>query len=123
MKTLLIGIVAALSFVACSKPAGDTAPAPSAGTAAAAATPGSGTCPLAQEIATSWCERRLQGCKESAMTTEQCKDAFLKYTKVGACKGTDADKKACLAAVTALPCESFKVTGSSVPAACTSALQ
>jgi hypothetical protein len=57
------------------------------------------------------------------MTTEQCKTAFLKYTAVGACKGSDADKKACLAAVAALPCESFKVTGSSVPAACTTALQ
>lgn len=89
----------------------------------AAARPGSPTCALAQEIATSWCERRLQGCKESPMTTDQCKDAFLKYTAVGACKGTDADKKACLAAVAALPCESFKVTGSSVPGACTTALQ
>jgi hypothetical protein len=57
------------------------------------------------------------------MTADQCKDAFLKYTAVGACKGSDADKTACLAAVAAMPCESFKVTGSSVPAACTTALK
>jgi hypothetical protein len=146
MKMALGGIASVL-LVACNKSAGDTAPpsstgavattsaksastTPAASTSPAASAPvvasapaGSATCPLAQEIATSWCARRLEGCKESAMTATQCKDAFLKYTAVGACKGSDADKKTCLAAVATLPCEKFKVTGSSVPAACTLALQ
>jgi hypothetical protein len=147
MKRALVGVGAVL-LVACNKSAGDAPPSSTSAVAtasvpataiasasaasapplasaapAASARASAAACPLAQEIATSWCARRLEGCKESAMTAEQCKDAFVKYTAIGACKGSDADKRACLTAVAALPCEKFKVTGSSVPAACTTALQ